>query len=100
MRMWTEGLPGVQTQVCMSEANGMQTCVCTPGNPSTAKVWCQLVHFGEAGDAAAYCCDHRDNREELSIIHWNDACWRRLAPDFDTFINRFGLLEKMTGCRV
>jgi hypothetical protein len=49
----------------------------------------QIVHFGEAGDAADYCFDYRDNPGDPSIIHWNDAYWRRMAPNFDTFISWF-----------
>lgn len=46
----------------------------------------QIVYLGWTGGGEACCFDYRENRDEPSIIHWNDAYWRRMAPDFDTFI--------------
>ena len=49
----------------------------------------QIVYFGETPCAEAYCLDYRENPEEPSIIHWDDAYWRRVAPNFDSFIGLF-----------
>lgn len=48
-----------------------------------------IIQFGYAGDGAAYCFDYRENADEPSVIHWNDAYWRRMAPNFQTFIGWF-----------
>lgn len=46
----------------------------------------KIVCFGMSGDGAPFCFDYRDNPEKPSIIWWADAYWRRVAPDFDSFI--------------
>src|SRR5438034_453169 len=47
----------------------------------------EIVQFGYAGDGAAYCFDYRENPDEPSIIHWNEAYWRRVAPHFQYFLD-------------
>ena len=49
----------------------------------------KIVHFGDDGTGAPNCFDYRENADEPGIIHWNDAYWRRFAPNFDAFISLF-----------
>ena len=46
----------------------------------------KIVCFGMSGDGAPFCFDFRDNLEEPSVIWWDDVYWRRITPDFDSFI--------------
>ena len=48
----------------------------------------RLLTFGRAGDGAAFCFDYRASVEP-SIIWWDDAYWRLIAPSFITFISLF-----------
>ena len=51
----------------------------------------KIVCFGMSGDGAPFCFDYRENLEEPSVIWWADAYWRRVAPDFDSFVALFDL---------
>ncbi len=51
----------------------------------------KIVCFGMSGDGAPFCFDYRDNLEKPSVIWWADAYWRRVAPDFDSFVALFDL---------
>ena len=53
----------------------------------------KIVCFGMSGDGAPFCFDYRDNLEKPSIIWWADAYWRRVAPDFDSFVALLSLNE-------
>jgi hypothetical protein len=53
----------------------------------------KIVCFGMSGDGAPFCFDYRDNLERPSVIWWADAYWRRVAPDFDSFIELLDLDE-------
>ena len=46
----------------------------------------KIVCFGMSADGAPFCFDFRDNLEQPSVIWWADAYWRRVAPDFDSFV--------------
>ena len=49
----------------------------------------RLVWFGRTGSGEPFCFDFRGNHEEPSVIHWTDAYWRRVAPNFVSFIALF-----------
>jgi hypothetical protein len=48
-----------------------------------------ILCFGSSGDGAPFCLDYRANPEHPRIIWWDDAYWRVVAPDFDTFLRLF-----------
>jgi hypothetical protein len=48
----------------------------------------KLVWFGRTGSGEPYCFDFGDNPEEPSVIFW-DEYWRRVAPNFASFIVLF-----------
>jgi hypothetical protein len=49
----------------------------------------KIVYFGNTASREAFCFDYRENAGEPSIIHWDDAYWRRFAPDFSSFMSLF-----------
>lgn len=51
----------------------------------------KIICFGISGDGAPFCFDYRDNSEEPNVIWWDDVYWRRIAPDFISFIELFDL---------
>lgn len=51
----------------------------------------KIICFGMSGDGAPFCFDYRDNSKQPSVIWWNDVFWRRIAPNFDSFIALFNL---------
>jgi hypothetical protein len=51
----------------------------------------QILAFGIAGDGAPFCFDYRGATVEPSIIWWDDAFWRRIAPSFASFTTLFDL---------
>jgi hypothetical protein len=48
----------------------------------------RIIAFGIAGDGAPFAFDYRDSAEP-SIIWWDDAYWRRVAPSFSEFLSLF-----------
>ena len=59
----------------------------------------QLLDFGRSDCDEPFCFDYRDNQDEPSIIHWDDANWRRFAPNFDTFISWYKPLGRLNKSR-
>jgi hypothetical protein len=59
----------------------------------------KIVQFGRTMAGAPFCFDFRENAREPSIIHWADygSYWRRIAPNFDTFISLFEPYEEEDG---
>ena len=51
----------------------------------------RILTFAISGDGAPYCFDYRANADLPSIIWWDDAYWRCVAPDFVTFLDLFDL---------
>jgi hypothetical protein len=49
----------------------------------------QVVEFAVGGDGSPFCFDYRDDTNNPSIIWWADAYWRRIAPNYKTFIELF-----------
>jgi hypothetical protein len=47
----------------------------------------KIVCFGHAGDGSPFCFDFRENPERPSVLYWDDVYWRRIAPDFESFLN-------------
>lgn len=45
----------------------------------------KIVCFGISGDGSPFCFDYRDGPVP-SVIWWDDVYWRRVAPDFDSFV--------------
>ena len=51
----------------------------------------KIVNFGMSADGAPFCFDFRDNVENPSVIWWADVYWKRIAPDFEAFVELFDL---------
>ena len=51
----------------------------------------KIVCFGTSADGAPFCFDFRDDESNPSIIWWDDVYWRRVAPDFASFLKLFDL---------
>jgi hypothetical protein len=51
----------------------------------------KIVCFGISGDGAPFCFDFRGDEHNPSIVWWADAYWRRVAPDFASFLKLFDL---------
>jgi hypothetical protein len=49
----------------------------------------RIIIFAVTAAFEPYCFDYRENSDEPGIILWDDSCWRRLSPSFDTFIGLF-----------
>jgi hypothetical protein len=47
-----------------------------------------FVWFGRASDGSPYCFDFGTDPKEPSVVHW-DGYWRRVAPNFESFIALF-----------
>lgn len=52
-----------------------------------------IVCFGEAGDGSPFCLDYRESRTRPRVIWWDDAYWRVVAPDIESFLSLFVLDE-------
>jgi hypothetical protein len=48
-----------------------------------------IVCFGMSADGAPFCFDFRQDVHNPSIIWWEDAYWRRIAPNFEAFLDLF-----------
>lgn len=48
----------------------------------------RVLTFAMSGDGAPYCFDYRESADP-SIIWWDDAYWRRIAPSFSPFLSLF-----------
>jgi hypothetical protein len=49
----------------------------------------KIVWFGQTASGEAYCFNYQENPSEPSVIYWDDGCWRRVAPNFESFISLF-----------
>ena len=49
----------------------------------------KILCFGHAGDGAPFLFDFRDDPEWPSVLYWDDVYWRRIAPDFESFLDLF-----------
>jgi len=61
----------------------------TPGFIPYISDFSQILIFAISGDGAPYCFDYREQSNSPTIIWWDDANWRRVAPDFKTFLGLF-----------
>ena len=52
-----------------------------------------ILTFANSGDGALFCFDYRDHDIEPSIIWWDDAYWRRVAPSFKEFLSLFDVKQ-------
>src|SRR5688572_4429467 len=68
---------------------GTDECANEPGFVRDITDFSNIVCFGIAGDGAPFCFDFREDRHEPSIIWWDDVYWRRIAPNFEAFLNLF-----------
>jgi hypothetical protein len=65
-----------------------------PGYIRYIKDYSKIVWFAAGGDGSPFCFDFRDNKDNPSVIWWDDAYWRRIAPDYDSFIELFDFSNK------
>ncbi|MCL1961705.1 MAG: SMI1/KNR4 family protein, partial [Desulfovibrionaceae bacterium] len=59
-----------------------------PGGIPDITDFSQIICFGDSGDGAPFCLDYRAGIP-ASVIWWDDVYWRKIAPDFRTFLNLF-----------
>jgi hypothetical protein len=52
-----------------------------------------ILTFANSGDGALFCFDYRDHDVKPSIIWWDDAYWRRVAPSFKEFLSLFDVKQ-------
>lgn len=45
-----------------------------------------VICFGADGGGSPFCFDFRGDARDPSVIYWADAWWRRVAPDFGSFL--------------
>jgi hypothetical protein len=48
-----------------------------------------VICFAASGDGAPFCFDYRDQAKEPAVLWWDDWYWRRVAPDFESFVQLF-----------
>lgn len=51
----------------------------------------KVICFAASTDDSPFCFDYRDSELKPSIIWWDDVYWRKVAPDFESFIVLFNL---------
>jgi hypothetical protein len=51
----------------------------------------KIVCFAISGDGSPFCFDYRQSAKNPSVIWWDDVYWRRIAPDFRSFLALFNL---------
>jgi hypothetical protein len=67
-----------------------------PGAIPDVTEFSQVLCFGHAGDGAPFCLDYRAGFP-ASVIWWDDVYWRRVAPDFSTFLDLFDIPVRPKG---
>lgn len=68
-------------------------CVNEPGFIPYIWDFSKIVNFGRQGSDEPFCFDYRDDLQQPSVIYWTDACWRRVAPNFEAFMDLFEPFE-------
>jgi hypothetical protein len=71
-------------------------CYQEPGFLFDITDFSKIACFGRTVGGAPFCFDFRENPDEPSVIFHDDlyARWRRIAPDFDSFIGLFERYEE------
>jgi hypothetical protein len=87
MRATNELPTDFQPDGCYGEPDGPGKNI--PGHIPDIIDFSEVICFGANSEDAPYCFDYRDDTNNPSIIFWADAYWRRIAPDFDSFIGLF-----------
>ena len=49
----------------------------------------KIICFAISGDGSCFCFDFRDDKDNPSIIWWDDIYWRQISPDYETFVILF-----------
>ena len=49
----------------------------------------KIVCFAISGDGSCFCFDFREDKNNPSIIWWDDVYWRQIATNYETFIILF-----------
>jgi hypothetical protein len=70
-------------------------CSNEPGFIPYISDFSRILAFAIASDGAPYCFDYRRQPNQPSIIWWDDAYWRRVAPDFVTFLGLFDIKQNV-----
>lgn len=60
-----------------------------PGFIPYIRDFSKIVCFGKTSSGAQFCFDFRENPAAPSVIYWADGYWRRVAPNFETFVALF-----------
>ncbi len=60
-----------------------------PGAIADIVDFSQIICFAIAGGGEPFCFDYRDSTNEPSVIWWDDVYWRKVSPDFVTFLRLF-----------
>jgi hypothetical protein len=66
-----------------------------PGYISDILDFSGIVCFGTAGSGEQFCLDYRDDSGSPSVIMWDDNYWRRISPDFESFVKLFTFTETL-----
>jgi hypothetical protein len=54
----------------------------------------KILCFGASGDASPFCFDYREDATNPAVIWWDDWYWRKISPDFESFVNLFRIPDK------
>jgi hypothetical protein len=63
----------------------------SPGYIPDITDFSKIVCFAYSGDGSPFCFDYRENINEPSVIWWDDVYWRRISPNWESFISLFDL---------
>ena len=66
-----------------------------PGYIPYIKNFSEILQFALGGDGSPFCFDFRNDVNNPSVIWWADAYWRRIADDYESFIELFDLSENL-----
>ena len=76
--------------------DGPDPCEDMPGFIPYITDFSKIVCFGISGEDAPFCFDYRANDPSPEVIWWEDAFWRRVAPDWASFVALFDLTEQVS----
>ena len=91
-RMTVEVVAGFPGDPMLLEATPEEEA--QPGYIPYVTDFSKILCFASSGGGEVFCFDYRDDAEKPSVIYWDDAYWRRLSPDFDSFFALFDLTQQ------
>ena len=73
--------------------DGPDPCEDMPGFIPYITDFSRIICFGVGSEDNPFCFDYRANAQTPEVIWWEDAFWRRIAPDWVSFAALFDLTE-------